>query len=94
MIYIVSGETGEYSDREEWLVRAFTKEADAYDFRDRVEARYHELAKAAGGAVRLAWKRPDGYGNELDPWMQVQSCTGVEYSVEAVPLDEEKPCQS
>jgi len=30
-IYIVQGTTGEYSDRTEWLVRAFTREQDAKD---------------------------------------------------------------
>lgn len=29
MIYIVFGKTGEYSDRSEWLVAAYTEEADA-----------------------------------------------------------------
>lgn len=38
IIYIVTGSTGEYSDRTEWTVRAFENEADAKAFVEMADA--------------------------------------------------------
>jgi hypothetical protein len=37
-IYIVTGSSGEYSDRDEWVVRAFEQEADAKAFVEMADA--------------------------------------------------------
>lgn len=46
-IYIVEGSTGAYSDRHNWLVRAFTNEAKAKEFAEMLDC----LAKALRDAL-------------------------------------------
>lgn len=80
-IYIVHGTTGEWSDRGEWAVRAFTDEAKAKDFVERCDK------------IAAAWfvKNEQRYwdvkdAHELDPNF---SCdyTGTHYFLRACPLE-------
>lgn len=42
-IYIVEGNTGEYSDRTNWMVKAFLKQESAERFRDKLDNKLKEL---------------------------------------------------
>ncbi len=79
-IYVVIGYTGEYSDRTEWLVKAFNSE-DA--------AKEHVLS-ATKRAKEIEATREDRYrspkaANEFDPLMQMDY-TGTYYNYESVEL--------
>ena len=81
LIYVVFGTTGEYSDRTEWLIKAFTTE----------EAAKELVAKATQRANELIATAPNRYSikegsNEFDPGMQVDY-TGTSYFYEKVELD-------
>lgn len=86
-IYVVMGETGEYSDHIEWPTKAFASEDAAKEF---------VLAVSEAARVTAAWKDASGYEwrlcspeerpqNPLDPNMQVDYA-GVNYSYFAVEL--------
>lgn len=61
-IWIVFGIRGEYSDRTEWVVRAFLSQRRAEKYAQAVKSRSAELRREYGGWVDV----PDG-ANELDP---------------------------
>jgi hypothetical protein len=76
------GSTGEYSDRTEWAVLAFTSEAKAAAHCTLATARAHEIQQALG-------QSPAGMqhyeNNEYDPDMRMDY-TGTSYYVLVVPL--------
>lgn len=42
-IFLIEGHTGEYSDKSQWAVRAFTRRDDAKKFIERLEAKMKTL---------------------------------------------------
>jgi hypothetical protein len=86
-VYVVMGETGEYSDREGWPVLAYMDEADA---RAHV-ARCDEWALANGchanSDQHVSFVGRDKLVNPHDERMRVDY-TGVRYYVMPVPLAE------
>ena len=85
-IYVVEGSTGEYSDRSEWPVRAFTSEEKAKKF---VEALAAWCDKNGCGENRgdSYWEARDK-GHPLDPSFN-SDYTGTRYTYYSVELDEE-----
>lgn len=82
-LYVVRGTTGEYSDRTEWLVAAYTDEAMAQTHAQLAAARARELAPSRSDwAYKRADERPT---NAYDPDFQMYY-TGTDYTVETVPL--------
>lgn len=82
-VYIVQGTTGEYSDRTDWLVKAFRSQTKADELCHRAQLRAGEIKNS----------RESRYGapknsNEFDPDMRMDY-TGTEYTVITVELDEE-----
>jgi len=80
-VYVVFGTTGEYSDNQQWPVRAFADAAEAESFRDRLNAYAANVPKACGYDVwrEYAARNPD------DPAMQIDY-TGTEYGIDTVPF--------
>ncbi|TXH59003.1 MAG: hypothetical protein E6Q97_00910 [Desulfurellales bacterium] len=87
-IYVVIGETGEYSDREEWTVRAFTSEKRAKDFILMLDNWLRENGKSyrESRAVHVSGR----YNTECphDPRFQVDY-TGTRYYLDETELEEE-----
>lgn len=84
-IYVVTGSTGEYSDRTEWPVRAFRTQAQAEELVERASARARELfqeRESKGG-----WGYDYSGKNAYDPRMQMDY-TGTTYYVGEVELVE------
>jgi len=94
-IYVVSGTCGEYSDRSEWTVKAFTTRESANAFADRLVATMQEL-----GARRVrnepGWVFPERFSapqkihdamGALDPSFSTDY-TGTSYTVYPVDLEE------
>lgn len=54
-IYIVKGESGEYSDREEWIVGVFDNKRGAEELRDKKIKEDKELKDKCKMANRLIW---------------------------------------
>ena len=80
VVYVVMGSTGEYSDREEWAVVAFTSENAA-------KRRVEEATRRANEIMVMRPSRyhaPEGL-NEFDPGMQMDY-TGTSYSYMIVEL--------
>ena len=85
--YVVIGTTGEYSDRSEWLVKAFNTESEAKV--------YVVLCEAQGRLAELARNK-----GEIDTWGDIPErylkydkamyidYTGVSYYYEEVELEE------
>lgn len=72
-IWIVEGTTGEYSDRTDWMVCAYTSQEKAEE----------HASKAVHRAVEIQKARPSRYDspkgvNEFDPDMRMDY-TGTEY---------------
>lgn len=81
-VYVVRGSTGEYSDRSEWLVRAFINEDAAKDYAERCG----QHARAFAERERIAGTYIDSDGqNPLDSNFHCDY-TGTYYTVEACPL--------
>lgn len=89
-IYVVHGTTGEYSDRSEWIVTAYTKEADA---------KHHvikatEYADAWSARTRqadwddLGWEEQNRQEKAANPMDPAFSCgyTGTSYCYAEVVL--------
>jgi hypothetical protein len=76
-IYIVEGTTGEYSDRMEWIVCAFTNEQKA-------KAHVEGAAKRAREIFLAGYPRQR---NEFDPEMQMDY-SGTEYFLSETELQE------
>ena len=58
-VYVVMGTSGDYSDRREWVVCAYTDEALA--------KQHVELAQARSRETWAAWEDAGGWGCDLDP---------------------------
>ena len=72
-VFVVVGESGEYSGREHWLVRAFLTEVEANEFRDKCEAftktsppEEPQVRRWAGSYVRWPEPNPETY----DDWLK------------------------
>ena len=86
-VYVVMGYTGEYSDHEEWYVRAFMVKEKAETFAVECKRIYREALVRIGedkfpGFGKNEWRHP------LDPGF-TDSYTGTEYTVLEVPLEVE-----
>lgn len=81
-IYIVEGNTGEYSDRVNWLVKAFktTEKAEAY--RDMLHSKLLEL--------KLYERKIDRNVKIMQEYDEQFQCdyTGSEYTILTVEMDE------
>lgn len=82
-VFVVMGSTGEYSDRGEWSVVAYTVEADAKAHVERAQARAREIFQKFDGST-WGWEREKD-PNEHDPNMCLDY-TGTRYYVMPVPL--------
>lgn len=82
-VYVVMGSTGEYSDRNEWPVKAFLNKDKALQLEHNALMSAHDIQK----------KRKDKYDdvdpgvNPYDPNMRM-SCTGTDYYIMEVDLHE------
>ena len=54
-IYVVNGESGEYSDHEEWIVGVFENKRGAEELRDKKIKENKELKEKYEIAQRLTW---------------------------------------
>jgi len=83
-VYIVHGTTGEYSDRWEWMVAAYTDEAKAVAHAEAAKKFYME---------RDLFRRRHRYDyprNPFDPDMAIDY-TGTDWIVQAVELRDDLP---
>lgn len=80
ILHVVIGSTGEYSDRSEWLVRAFRDEAAAREWAEKAATRAKEIEAVRGSRYDV-----DPDSNEFDPHMTMDY-TGTSYYVQDVPL--------
>lgn len=90
-IYLVYGSHGEYSDRNEWNVAAFTSQDKANLFRDLVQRKYQESRARFKKEEERAWENvnnpfpePSAYVSEEDPNAPIDSGYEATYSVTAV----------
>ena len=81
-VYIVMGTTGEYSDREEWPVCAYTNEQAAQQHVEAAEKRAKEIEVLWRGNE---YRMPEGLKNEHDPDMAMEY-TGTHYYIMATQL--------
>ena len=85
IIYIVTGSTGEYDDRYEWNVKAFSSKEKADDL-------CGELNKLTEGASKLSYKERDELAEavqeSLDPKCSIDY-TGTYYNIEELEVDNE-----
>lgn len=83
-IYVVIGSTGEYSDRNEWLIKAFRDEEDAKFLVTNATNRANQiytLATEEDWAFHKVYE-PDenpSYFNEYDPSMQMEYTKTIYY---------------
>jgi hypothetical protein len=79
-IYVVIGTTGEYSDRTEWTVVAYTDE--------KLAQTHAQLAKARADECALTWDRFNTSANPTNMWDEGMAIdyTGTDYTVAEVPL--------
>lgn len=82
-IWVVYGETGEYSDHSEWTVAAYTSEADAKAHADAATKWYGEN----GGKELRRYLGTPAQANPHDPSMQIDY-TGTEWNIYPVELHE------
>lgn len=87
-LHVVMGTTGEYSDREEWPVRAFLDEAAARLFVARAEAWLRARNLHAGAGSDIWDDRTEADASPFDAGLQV-SYTGTRYYLMGVPLDDD-----
>lgn len=80
-IYVVTGTTGEWSDRDEWPVAAYLSEERAREHAEKADHKAKELFVVWG---ENRWDMPDG-ANPFDPHMSMDY-TGTDYGVMTVPL--------
>lgn len=89
-VYIVQGNSGEYSDRVDWLVKAFISESKAIEFRDFLESKLkerglhahsdaaiHSLKERTKKSIPMTQYDPDFYGDY----------TGTYYCILSVDLE-------
>lgn len=79
VVYLVVGETGEYSDREEWPVAVFSDEDKAKLFRDL-------CAEVVKGSERTSHEKRTKLKSPYDPNLRVDY-TGTSYDVVEVPFN-------
>lgn len=79
-IYAVVGVTGEWSDRREWPVAAYTDELSAQAHVEAATRRANEIFVATGD-----YGPRDGHANEHDPAMEMDY-TGTQYEIWAFGL--------
>ena len=84
-IYVVMGTCGEYSDRNEWPVVAFT---DKHAAEERVALAGKKAAELYA-SFRHPWQIPEG-ANEFDPYMQHDDPHKPDYFLYEVDLITEK----
>lgn len=83
LIYVVEGATGEYSDHQEWLVKAFKSEAKAKEFVVKCTKEAHKIeAKAA----YFQFDRREDETHSFDPKYR-RDYTGVHYTYFSVELE-------
>lgn len=82
-IYVIEGNCGEYSDRCNWLVKAFSNEKDAIEFRDKLES----LMEKHGFNKGCNYPNEIGRNEvrELDPQFR-QDYTGTYYALHTLEL--------
>lgn len=81
-IYVIIGTTGEYSDRDEWLVKAVTSE-------NRAKELVLELSEPVRGSESWKYSQCEAFKHPLDPQCYIISYSGVGYSYKAVELEGE-----
>jgi len=92
-IYVVTGHTGEYSDRRSWMVRAFTDEQKAKDLVIMATRRGEEIFEIFAAQGRKAswaedYESPNSpLHNQYDPKCTIDY-TGVYYGMTEVELDD------
>lgn len=84
-INVVIGTTGEYSDRTEWLVKAFTSSKAAQELVVNATRRANEIHVTRPDKYTL----PKGLTNKYDPDMQMDY-TGTTYYFKDVEFEEER----
>lgn len=85
-LFVVIGTTGEYSDRSEWLVRAFKREADARTYVEALQDRRKQLPQRDWEndlAIEAAMR-------EFDPQYS-EDYTGTSWFVRSVDYDDGAP---
>ena len=82
-LHVVIGRTGEYSDRDEWMVAAYADEALA----QRHATLASDVARTFEGTD---WDVRDAATNQYDPHMRIDY-TGTSYYVCAVPMFDAVP---
>lgn len=84
-IYIVWGQTGKYSDRQEWFVRAFALEEEAVDLVKRLSAWCDEHQVGENNKVIAGYDIRHSLKNTEDPGF-ICDYTGTCYGVSQVPF--------
>jgi len=79
-IWVVTGSSGEYSDRTEWNVCAYISEKHAQEHSANAQAK----ANIFQTQYKNSWEIPKG-ANEYDPYMGA-NYTGTSYTVNMVEL--------
>jgi hypothetical protein len=86
--WIVTGRTGEYSDRSEWVARVFDTEAAAIDYRERLLTLVRERRAEWDG--RASYEERDALTEELraslDPLAHSIDYTGIDYVISRAPF--------
>lgn len=77
-IYLVHGFCGEYSDRAEWTVCAYTD-------KDEAQAHAERATKACKGSKNWGWERRSKFKNPYDANFRTDY-TGTSYHIEAITL--------
>ena len=93
IIYVVEGQTGEYSDHREWPVKAFVSEKKAKEFVLKVSEEYRRIRQKYDRYCNDRfwyhnWDREKDQ-NLLDPYMEADY-TGTTYSYYFIELDKEE----
>jgi hypothetical protein len=87
-VYVVMGSAGEYSDHNEWPVRAFLSEQRAADLVVKASARAREVFAIHDCDEFYSHREDEKFQNKYDPDMEL-SYTGANYNVMEAELDEE-----
>ena len=82
-VWVVVGETGEYSDYSEWNVAAFTTESEAINFKEECE---RETSRISGGTKNSPRLR-EGFRHAYDTQFHMDY-TGTSYRVDMVEVFE------
>ena len=82
-VWVVVGETGEYSDYSEWNVAAFTTETEAIRFKEECEREVFRISDGTKGNPRLR----EGFRHSYDTQFHMDY-TGTSYRVDMVEVFE------